>query len=376
MELSAEDSLRLNVMLANAVAVKVDEGTMTVHCLSKDRHEGRVQLNPNCRPDQYIRRVRELLSSHVLGSPGGYPVYLKRWTRMGQTSDSRLSDLLMLGEPEAVVAVAVAPALTDELARLCWWCMSDAANARCMLSRDAVATGDMGRELAEFLLEFLPFEEEPRDVIDSVRLVLQPGLISEQEMLSIWQRGRSKVVFRIGFLQAIPDALPEPVPERADYPRLAPALEALAENNRYARQLMRLLSGAGQTWLQTARAAAKKPANQDVIVKLLDTVAEYMAAVRESRLEFETIEAIESMIDAGGPEHDELGAEYQACLEAMPALAEELRVMRLLAHIGEPQLRPVFARTDAIGSVMRKKISHIVDPVIAQLDILSRATVN
>ncbi len=373
MELTAEDALRLNVMLANAVAVKVDEGTMTVHCLSKDNVEGKVKLNPNCRPDQYIRRVRELLSSHVLGSPGGYPVYLKRWTRMGQTSDARLADLLMLGEPEAVVAVAVAPALTDELARLCWWCMSDAANARCMLSREAVAKGSMGRVLAEFLLEFLPFEEEPKDIIDSVRLVLQPGLISEDEKLAIWQRGRSKAVFRIGFLQAIPDELPEQLEPRADLERHADALRDLGDN-RYARQLLRSLSGAGQTWLQTARAAARKPANQDVIVMLFDTMAAYFAALRENEEEYPDIQSIEALVADGPPADPGLADEYQRCEQVVPALRESLQALRFLAHIGEPQLRPVFARTDAIGSVMRKKISHIVDPVIERIDVLSRAT--
>ena len=37
------------------------------------------------------------------------------------------------------------------------------------------------KELAEFLIEFLPFEEDQSDMIESVRLVLQPGLINQQE---------------------------------------------------------------------------------------------------------------------------------------------------------------------------------------------------
>ena len=68
MDLSPEDALRLNVMLANSVAVRIDEGVNVVMCLSESGNEARVQLNPNCRSDQYIRHVRELLSSHVMGS--------------------------------------------------------------------------------------------------------------------------------------------------------------------------------------------------------------------------------------------------------------------------------------------------------------------
>jgi hypothetical protein len=111
MELSSEDSLRLNVLLANAKAIRIDENSLSVYGLS-EQGEAKIKLNPNCRTDRYLRYVRELLSSAVLGSPGGYPVYLKRWTRMGQLSHGRLDDLLLLGEPEAVVAVACSPNLT------------------------------------------------------------------------------------------------------------------------------------------------------------------------------------------------------------------------------------------------------------------------
>ena len=84
MELSAEDALRLNVLLANQLqAVRIDESSMRVHALS-DAGEASVSLNPRGRDDQYLKKVRELLSSQILGSPGGYPVFLRRWTRMGQ----------------------------------------------------------------------------------------------------------------------------------------------------------------------------------------------------------------------------------------------------------------------------------------------------
>ena len=117
MELSSQDSLRLNVLLANQPqAIRINESTMTVHGLSVDG-EARIQLNPTGRAEQYLKRVKELLSGHVLGSPGGYPVYLQRWTRMGQMRDDSLEQLLLLGEPEAVVATVCAQGLTDELAR-------------------------------------------------------------------------------------------------------------------------------------------------------------------------------------------------------------------------------------------------------------------
>ena len=95
--------------------------------------EASIPLVPNCRPDKYLRLIRELLSGHALGSPGGYPVYLSRWTRHGQMEGLHLGKLLLTGEPEAVAAVAYSPALTDELAGHVWWIAPTIENARLML---------------------------------------------------------------------------------------------------------------------------------------------------------------------------------------------------------------------------------------------------
>ncbi|MGB5340015.1 MAG: hypothetical protein WBO06_13080 [Gammaproteobacteria bacterium] len=66
MELSSEDALRINVLLASSMhAVRIDESSMTLHALS-GKGEARVRLNPNCRDETYLRCVRETLSSHVL----------------------------------------------------------------------------------------------------------------------------------------------------------------------------------------------------------------------------------------------------------------------------------------------------------------------
>ncbi|MDH5778501.1 MAG: sulfur reduction protein DsrS, partial [Gammaproteobacteria bacterium] len=144
-QLSNEDNLRLNVLLNQEVhSIRIDEGKMLLHGLT-DKGEAKIKLSPNCRNDAYIRRVKEMISSHVLGSPGGYPVYIKRWTRMGHARDNSLENLLKLGEPEAVVAVVHSKGLTDELARRAWWAMASAENARRMLEKQAVAEGAMGR---------------------------------------------------------------------------------------------------------------------------------------------------------------------------------------------------------------------------------------
>jgi hypothetical protein len=190
-ELSSEDQLRLNVlMLANQVqAVRIDDGAMTLYALT-DKGEARVKLHANCRADQYLHRVKEFLGGHALGSPGGYPVYLQRWTRMGQTSDKHLDALLLLGEPEAVVAVAHAPGLTDDLARRAWWCQPTMEMARWMLERDAVIEGRMGKELADFLIEHLPFEENPDARMHTIRLVLYGKLTDLATTAKLWRMAK------------------------------------------------------------------------------------------------------------------------------------------------------------------------------------------
>ena len=104
MELASEDLLRLNVLIKNVQAIRIDEHNMTV-CGLSDKGEAQVPLNPNCSSDRYLRLVREFLSGTALGSPGGYPVFINRWTRMGEIKTTYLAELLMLGEPEAVTAV-------------------------------------------------------------------------------------------------------------------------------------------------------------------------------------------------------------------------------------------------------------------------------
>ncbi|MEZ5476913.1 MAG: hypothetical protein R3E95_05350 [Thiolinea sp.] len=207
MQLSNEDNLRLNVLLAQPLqAVRINESTLTVHALTA-KGEAKVRLNPTTRDEQYLRWVRELLALKVTGSPGGYPVFLKRWTRMGHTRNN-LEQMLLLGEPEAVAAVVYAPQLSHEIGRRAWWADPNAANARRLLEKADVAAGPLGQELADYLLEFLPFEEQPLDVVDTVRLCLRGELISEAERDKLWSRAKRKNPFYVGFLFADAARLP------------------------------------------------------------------------------------------------------------------------------------------------------------------------
>lgn len=368
MQLSQEDSLRLNVLLNQSVqAIRIDEGKMIVYGLT-EKGEAKIQLNPNCKDELYVRRVKETLSSHVLGSPGGYPVFLKRWTRMGQARSESLESLLKLGEPEAVVAVVGASGITDEIARRAWWAMPNSDNARRMLARQEVVSGEMGRILAEFLIEFLPFEEEPRNMIESVRLALQPGLIDEQTREDLWKKAQRKNAYLVGFLISCPHDLPQPaVASERWHAWQAPLTELTENGNPIAAMLAMMLQAPGQAYLKTVETVLKKPANQDVVVVLFESLENHFHAIRphsEKRRDIEQILA----------EAEQFCASTQTCIHqasldklftAIPDSAPLVESLLTLACTGEQLVAPIFARTDAVGSVMRRKL----EPVIAPLNL-------
>ena len=367
MELSAEDNLRLNVLLAqNLQAVRIDESKMVVLALT-DKGEAKVPLNPNCKDEKYIKQVKAVLSTHVMGSPGGYPVFLKRWTRMGQARDESLAQLLMLGEEEAVVAAVHAAGLTDELAERAWWAMPTAENARRMLEKEAVVKGKTGPVLAEFLVEFLPFEEEQRAMIESVRLVLQPGLISEEEKQKLWKRARTKRSLYVGFMHTVPEELPEEAEPHAMHEEISEKLRPLAEaGNRYADMIIRTFNDRGQCFLNTATQALKKPADQEVVELLLEAIAAYFSQVRPDGF---TTDDINEMITEAEQlcKNDE---EVQQVLQQSPQLESAVRAILILSCLNVKLVNPIFARTDAIGTMMRKKIQPVTDPIFEQLTVL------
>jgi len=373
MQLSQQDSLRINVLLHQPLnAIRIDDGKMIVYGLT-DKGEAKIELNPNCKDEIYVKRVKEMISSHVLGSPGGYPVFLKRWTRMGQARADSLENLLKLGEPEAVVAVVGAEGITNEIARRAWWVMPNSENARRMLANDDVVKGDMGKVLAEFLLEFLPFEEEPRNIIESVRLVLQPGLVNDDICNELWKKGQRKNAFLVGFLKTRQHTIPEQAGEHKLLPQWKEQLSALADNNnKYAQLLLDMLLPEGQAYFKAIEAVLKKPANQDVVVALLEAIELRFISVRphtEKRRDIDQIlvEAKNYCVECANDKDKKALDEVNAVDTHLKTMLENLMV---LSCVGEQLVAPIFATTDSVGSVMRRKIEPITKPLTNCLNIL------
>ena len=351
-ELSPEDELRLNVLFNTELkAVRIDESNMTLWALTPEG-EASVPLKPNERSDRYLKRVRELLSGHALGSPGGYPVHLTRWTRQSQAglSPQHLAQLLLIAEEEAVVAVVHSPSLTDELARYAWWCMPTIENARLMLMRDVVCNGSMGRALAEFLVEHLAFlHEDDVGILDTIAVMLVSGVLTDSERLSMWKRGNSRNSYYVAFLELQPDDLPSPRAARADHGNVP----VLADNP-YSVMLDKALSGQGQTFLATTAIILDHPEIQEVVNHALNALANWCAPLRQA--DAETRDAARTALIASAPQ-----------------FASDCAALDALAAVNADTVRPIFLKTTAIGSLMRRKIQPIVTPLLDSIAILRRA---
>lgn len=297
-ELSPEDQFRLNVLLAQDIkAIRIDESAQTLHALTAEG-EASMPLHPNCKPDKYFRILREHLSGHALGSPGGYPVYLSRWTRHGQMESENLGHLLQIGEPEAVVAVVHSPALTDELAGYAWWTMPIIEHARLMLARETVAKGRMGIVLTEFLVEHLPFlQEEHLAIMDTVAVLLHAGTLTPVQREAVWKRGKRQNSYYVAFLEMCPDQL------------------------------------SGLEFTEACIDILSRPETQEVVTRTLDAIGRYF------------------------------GQQYPAT----GASGGRLEALNRLSQISSVLSDPIFARSTAIGSLMRRKIEPITKPILADL---------
>ena len=369
--LSNEDNLRLNVLLAQKPhVIRINESNMTLYALTA-KGEVAIKLNPTARDEAYLRAVRELLSMKVTGSPGGYPIFIKRWTRMGHTHNT-LEHMLLLGEPEAVTAVAYSNDLTHEIARRVWWANPNTDIARQLLRHESVVQGDLGKELTEFLMEFLPFEERQLDIVNTIRLCLQGDLMTEEERLNLWKRAKRKNPYYVGFMHADPALIPEKKKPSAHAEIVQSQLASLLDKqNIYAETLVYLLSETGQKWLTTLKYSLHKPVDQDVIISLFIAIDQHFSIpfekARGVRHLEDGIELAKKYCDMQSDCPDDLKAVIQALDDKYINLLEAVLV---LSQLGEDTLIPIFSGNDSVGAVMRKRLSPLTTPILERIDIL------
>ncbi len=360
MQLADEDTLRLNVLATTALAIRINEETMCVEALTEHQTH-RIQLKPIGNPDRYLRAVRESLSVFALGTR--YPVFIHRWTRTGALETERLAGLLRLGEAEAVVAVAASPNLDDELAQRAWWCMPTAEVARLMLSHPDVATGSTGPKLSQFLLDHLPFEDNSRSIIDTVKLLLCSRLLNDEEAGRLRARAEDHVACMVGFLSAGPSYLYAP--------QATPRFDTASDNDALMEQLLQYaVSRQGETFLRCAHHALKKAVDMDTVVDTLKALGEYgkplcgETVLPRSAQDLQQI--VESRIDSS---NTTLGPD-RAATNKSEDNRDRQSALITLSLCGEPLVAPFFAKSDAVGSLMRRKLKPVLEPVFAALETL------
>jgi len=260
-----------------------------------------------------------------------------------------------------------APGLTAELAQRAWWCEQSTVNARMMLQRKTVASSEFGKELAHFLLEFLSYEARQRDIIESINVVLQPGLITQEQKLALWQKGKRKNTFYVGFLFGAAHDLPEQHPEHPKFLYMQSKLSHLVSTP-CSEKLLFLLSDKGQSWLKTVVTVINKPINQDVVFAVLESIRHLLKDIAPDEVKRRNIKELK--IFDTKPINTEASNHFNQLYDTL-SKADHHYVDNLLflSMVSEQIALPILATSEAIGTVMRKQIKPVTEPVLSAINV-------
>lgn len=347
--ISPEDTLRLNSLIALCYAIRIDEYKMCVFGLDKNKKEHKMTFNPNGDNTQYLAEIRRFLSAKVLGKMGGYPTYLKRWSRLGDVSLKNLQDLLKLGDVEAVIAVANNKHLPVDILPLVWWCATNtdeqAEIGRFLLAKNVVLSHPIKSDISQFLLEFLPFmTEDINALMNTVYLLLQEDLVAEEIVEKLWQQGQGKVYFLVPFLECRAGKLPTVGTQFLPQEQGIHGLEKISTKQ-------------GQLFLQTSALILKKINHEYVLYRALEALGQYCqhpmvkshASIKALELEVEQV-----MAKLNPPNHQ-----------------EKIYARLLLAGVSERLVVSEIARHALAGSAIRKKLVAIFTPIQKALTVLT-----
>lgn len=354
------------MLLANQPqALRIDDRNMVIYGLT-EQGDIRVKLSPALPDDRYVKAVKEYISGQVFGSPGGYPVFISRWSRMGQLRDENLALMLLLGEPEAVVATVCAQGLTDELARRAWWVMQDAENARHMLQNPRIVSGRMGPILAQYLLDHLPFETEPEMMANTVTLILQDNLLNVAERMQLWNQAQRNMNYMVGFIEQSADQLLSVECCRTlDYTEDLRFDELIRCRNHAALGLQAIASSAGQAFLHWVDAILSQPSNLEMVLRTFKVVARFFAQLRPDG--DPDLTWPELLADA---EQRMTHLDTLQCTQVLPRVLEQVQALHILSGLGYGVLRPYLHDSNASGGLMRRRIKPVIEPIRSQIQLL------
>ncbi|BBB23205.1 conserved hypothetical protein [Abyssogena phaseoliformis symbiont OG214] len=343
--LSAEDTLKLNVLIATSIAIRIDTYKLVVVGLNAQFKEQVINLNPVGDSDAYIKAVKKLLINQILGATGGYPSYLKRWSRMGQVASSNLASLLKLGEVEAVVAVSNATNLDKDLLKLAWWCATNTDNqaeiGRFLLTKGLCINTEVGKDIAHYLLEFLPFTQDVEQLIDTTNLILQKDLINKEEKAKLWKQGQRKTAILVGFIERMKNNLPRKI-------------DIIPLDFKH-QDLQIVSSEQAQLLLATLIHILKKINQETILYRTLDVLGRYL-----SHPLMTCKESIDDIINQANVITRDIKDEK-----------EKLFARMLLAGVSERLVVSTISAHNLTGSAIRKKLINVLEPIQKALNILT-----
>jgi len=118
--------------------------------------------------------------------------------------------------------------------------------------------------------------------------------------------------------------------------------------------LEKALSAQGQTFIATVALILDRPEVQEVVNHTLDALANWAAPLREADPARRAAARVE-------------------LLAATPQFEADCAALDALAAVNADTVRPIFIKTTAIGSLMRRKIQPVVTPLLDNIAVLRRA---
>ena len=111
-----------------------------------------------------------------------------------------------------------------------------------------------------------------------------------------------------------------------------------------------------------------------MVVSLLHAISAYSSTIHPAGACGNDIKEIlgtagKIVAEQDGDEHKHSG--IRRLMALVPEYSGKVEAMLAMSMIDEPVVNPVFSRTDAVGSVMRKKLKPVSDPILGLIDILT-----
>ena len=106
------------------------------------------------------------------------------------------------------------------------------------------------------------------------------------------------------------------------------------------------------------------------MVALMEAIQTYFQDVAAPEPRPQSVDEITAQVQARYENAVDGDAQLAELLTHIPDSERLLRAVLTLSAVGERLVAPVFARSDAIGTVMRRKLEPITTPLLAELAVL------